>query len=149
MEEKKICPFCGTEIDKEATRCFNCQNWLQEANENNAIYDNTKAPEFLATVLFAYFLGAFGLHRFFTGYIGIGIAQLLTFGGCGIWAFIDFLCICFNKYKDSQGRNLRDYDKNIGICIFVIGLIPILICFVLVVLMLLIALISIAAASTN
>lgn len=116
----KNCPFCGTEIADDATRCYSCQKWL---TETNVVED--KPAGFLETLLFAWFLGAFGIHRFYTGNVAIGIAQLLTLGGCGIWTYIDFILICFNKFKDGKGRLLRDYNANTGITIFVISLIPI------------------------
>ena len=118
----KKCPNCGAEINSEAIRCYVCQAWIQENNINNVI---DRPPEFLATLLFAWFLGCFGIHRFYTGNIPIGIAQFLTLGGCGICAYIDFIMICFNKFKDDKGRYLRDYNANVGITIFVISLIPI------------------------
>lgn len=54
--------------------------------------------------------GICGVHRLYTGYIGIGIAQLLTFGGCGIWQLIDIISIVTRKYRDSNGQDLlRDH----------------------------------------
>ncbi len=41
--------------------------------------------------LYCWFLGFFGIHRFYLGYSLIGIIQLLTFGGFGIWWFVDFV----------------------------------------------------------
>ena len=70
---------------------------------------------FLVTEAFALFLGFLGVHRYYTGYIGIGIAQTLTLGGCGIWALIDLIFISVGKYKDAKGQELEGYDKNIGI----------------------------------
>ncbi|XVE19985.1 TM2 domain-containing protein [Moraxella sp. ZY200743] len=35
-------------------------------------------------------MGGFSVHRFYVGKIGTGILQLITFGGFGIWALIDY-----------------------------------------------------------
>ncbi len=50
----------------------------------------------------------FGIGRFYIGDTGIGIAQLLTCGGCGIWSLIDGIVLLVNGGTDSQGRKLRD-----------------------------------------
>ncbi len=52
------------------------------------------------------FTGLCGLHRFYTGHIGIGLIQLLTFGGCGIWQLIDIILLASGSYKDADGRPL-------------------------------------------
>jgi len=63
--------------------------------------------DWLVTLLLCLFLGGLGVHRFYTGHIGIGIAQLLTLGGCGIWAIIDLIMIITDKFTDAQGRPLQ------------------------------------------
>ena len=40
-----------------------------------------------------YFVGVFGIHRFMMGDTTNGILMLLTLGGCGVWALIDFIRI--------------------------------------------------------
>jgi hypothetical protein len=48
------------------------------------------SPDFdVTTVLLWFFLGGLGMHRFYMGDITIGILQLLTLGGFGIWWLID------------------------------------------------------------
>jgi TM2 domain-containing protein/uncharacterized protein DUF1707 len=54
------------------------------------------------------FLGGFGVGRFYTGHTGMAVAQLLTCGGCGIWALVDGIILLVNGGTDAQGRKLRD-----------------------------------------
>ena len=50
--------------------------------------------------------GLCGLHRFYTGHIAIGIIQLLTFGGCGIWQLIDIILLVSGGIRDVDGNPL-------------------------------------------
>ena len=60
----------------------------------------------IVAALLCWFLGAFGVHRFYLGHIGIGVIQLLTLGGCGVWTIVDFILILTGGVKDDQGREL-------------------------------------------
>ncbi len=60
----------------------------------------------LVAALLCWFLGAIGVHRFYLGYTGIGVIQLFTLGGCGIWALIDLVMILTGGLKDADGREL-------------------------------------------
>ncbi|WP_326807867.1 NINE protein [Streptomyces sp. NBC_01186] len=54
------------------------------------------------------FLGQLGIGRFYTGHIGMGIAQLLTCGGFWIWALVDgIIFLVSDERTDSDGRILR------------------------------------------
>jgi hypothetical protein len=55
------------------------------------------------------FLGYFGVGRFYTGHIGLGVAQLLLgWLTCGIWPLVDGIMMLMGKVTDAQGRPLRD-----------------------------------------
>ena len=68
---------------------------------------NDQPKSWIVALLLAWFTGIFGGDRFYLGYTGLGIAKLCTLGGCGIWAFIDFIMIILNKIPDAQGRPLQ------------------------------------------
>lgn len=49
--------------------------------------------EMIIAAILCFFLGGLGIHRFYLGYTTVGLIQLFTAGGCGIWALIDFVRI--------------------------------------------------------
>jgi len=60
----------------------------------------------MVALLLSFFLGGFGVDRFYLGYTGLGIAKLLTLGACGVWSLIDFIMIVMNKMPDANGQPL-------------------------------------------
>lgn len=61
-------------------------------------------------------LGGLGVHRFYLGYVGIGLAQiavtLVTFGAGAIWGFVEGILYLVQRTGyfgvDATGRPLRD-----------------------------------------
>jgi len=49
------------------------------------------------------FVGYIGIHRFYLGYTTIGILQIITLGGCGIWTLIDFIRIITGDLGPADG----------------------------------------------
>jgi hypothetical protein len=66
----------------------------------------------LPAFLLAFFLGVFGLHRFYVGKVGTGVVMaLLSLTGVGlivtgIWYLIDMILIVVGSFRDAEGRRL-------------------------------------------
>jgi len=60
--------------------------------------------DWTTVLLLSIFLGGLGVHRFYVGKTGSGIAMLLTGGGCGVWAIIDIISIVTGKFTDGEGN---------------------------------------------
>ena len=63
----------------------------------------------LAITLFSFFLGVLGAHRFYLGKIGTAIAMLLTGGGAGVWALVDFIMAVAGVMKDKEGKPIKTW----------------------------------------
>ncbi len=53
---------------------------------SHKIYKN-----WIVALLLSFFLGPLGVDRFYLGCVGTGVLKLITFGGLGFWALIDFI----------------------------------------------------------
>jgi len=132
------CKNCGASVRPGTTRCVKCGSlveWPQQPQTAppppQVVYVPqqqaypTQAPvqqpiamgppkSKVAAALLAFFLGCLGIHNFYLGYTGRGLAQLLitvlTLGYgvivTGIWAFIEFILILTGSIKDKFGRPL-------------------------------------------
>lgn len=56
--------------------------------------------------LLCFFLGGLGIHRLMMGYSNWWL-MLITLGGCGIWALIDFIQILTGNMNMADGRKLK------------------------------------------
>ena len=56
-------------------------------------------------ILISFFLGGLGIHRLMMGYTNWWL-MLITLGGCGLWALIDFIQIITGSMKMADGRDL-------------------------------------------
>ena len=102
-----FCPKRGAPVEDSATFCPKCGTSLQAQPASPL---DSKVPSdgrWLIALLLCFFLGCLGIHRFYVGKTGSGIAMLLTCGGCGIWALVDFIMILVNSFTDKDGRPLK------------------------------------------
>ena len=66
---------------------------------------NLKDPS--TALIISIFGGSYGIDRFYIGDTGLGVAKLLTLGGCGIWTIVDWFTIQSNTKK----KNLENVQK--------------------------------------
>ena len=123
------CTNCGTKKGLGDNYCYKCGSRIKSHNigicqfcgaklNNNITELDTEIKNKLLAGLLALFLGGMGIHRFYLGYIKIGIIQLLlwflgyftngiTWGMVQIWAIVECISIFSGKIKDSNGNPLE------------------------------------------
>lgn len=113
----KFCPNCGTQVaDDNQAFCPNCGanlgvNTNTFAQQQSNVNNNQKSK--MAAGLLGIFLGGWGIHNFYLGYTGKGIAQILvTILTCGIgslWGLIEGIMILAGSITtDANGVPLKD-----------------------------------------
>ncbi|MBQ6072325.1 MAG: TM2 domain-containing protein [Bacteroidales bacterium] len=103
----RYCSHCGAEVAEDAAFCPKCGGSL---TGTDPLVDNNVAvsdKDWLATFLLCWFLGVFGIHRFYVGKTGSAIAMILTLGGFGIWVLVDWIIILCGDFKDKDGRVIK------------------------------------------
>jgi len=104
VRPSKYCQTCGTVIDAMAVVCPKC-GVMQPLPAGFAESERKILP---AVILCGTF-GWLGAHRYYTGKIGTGVLQTLTFGGFGIWAIVDFIRLTVGSFTDAEGRKITEW----------------------------------------
>jgi TM2 domain-containing membrane protein YozV len=78
------------------------REFLRINRKENTMSEKRILPAFLL----CFFFGVLGVHRFYVGKIGTGILQLVTLGGLGIWALVDFIMIIVGASTDKAGNRV-------------------------------------------
>lgn len=99
------CSNCGAEANDNAVVCIKCGCALQKQSAPADL--NKSSKDWLVCLLLCFFVGYLGIHRFYVGKTGSGVAQLLTCGGCGIWALVDLIMILLGKFTDEDGKVIK------------------------------------------
>ena len=77
-------------------------NWFSASEVPGLFSDKS----YVTAILLSWFLGVFGVDRFYLGYTTLGVIKLLTCGGLGVWALIDLIMIAMRKVPDANGLPL-------------------------------------------
>jgi TM2 domain-containing membrane protein YozV len=116
------CNACGAETNKLAEICIKCGAKLGKGSTLTA---GTSTKSRLAVTLLSFFLGELGVHRFYAGKIGTGVAMLiLTIVGYAtvwiifgfiplaavwVWNLVDFIMAIAGKFKDKEGNLITNW----------------------------------------
>lgn len=98
------------------TLCVMHKKKIQEKCENpilnrvatiklNKMAEQKQVQSKTTMILISFFLGGLGIHRLMMGYSNWWL-MLITAGGCGIWALVDFIRIITGSMKMADGRDL-------------------------------------------
>ena len=80
------------------------------AKLNNSEWEDLLSIEFkdpIIVLIVSFLVGTLGIDRFMIGSIGIGLGKLLTFGGFGVWAVVDWFFI----QKATKRSNLQKFNE--------------------------------------
>lgn len=69
------------------------------------IQNNDQLPRknYIVALLLSFFLGGFGVDRFYLGHTGLGVAKLLlSWATLGIWWLIDFILVAARKVRSDN-----------------------------------------------
>ena len=109
MIQEQISQFIAVNGDKfDQANIGQIKSMLEQVNENrtNEIMSaNFKSP--MTMLIIAWLLGGWGVDRFMLGQTGLGVAKLLTLGGCGVWALIDI----FTAMGRTRAYNMQLLQK--------------------------------------
>lgn len=96
------CRKCGVHNEENNHLCVICKTPLHDVRHD--CHHSHLNKDWIILILLCWFFGCFGVHRFYTGNIFIGIMFLCTFGFFGIGMLVDLYFIVTEKYHDGYGR---------------------------------------------
>lgn len=99
----------ANQADVVTTASAEQQQMKAEAKKTTKSKAGLKGKSQLVALLLCFFVGGLGIHRFYLGYTWQGVVQLLTAGGCGVWALIDFIRIIIGDLGPKGGS----YEKTL------------------------------------
>ena len=130
----KVCPYCGNNPNNQRENYNNYNNYNTENRTNYYSNNYEISPKSgIACLLLWFFLGGFGVHRFYAGKINSGLIMIILYIAIWIvfglamaaestvlvilmaiiaiillvWWIYDLVLILTGKFRDSQGRCIK------------------------------------------
>ncbi len=109
--DEKFCGDCGSVIKAKAEICPKCGiRQMAPPNTINLGLVTENGKSRIAAALLAFFLGAFGIHKFYLGQIGWGIVYLVFFWTAipALVALVEFILLLVmsdETLNQKYGRN--------------------------------------------
>ena len=72
--------------------------------EAKAMVQMNSEKDWIITLILSIVVGGFGIDRFYSGSILLGVLKLFTLGGLGLWWLIDLIMLVTGNYKDGDGN---------------------------------------------
>lgn len=96
MDVQKVDMFMMTngKLFPEAQLPMIRQRLLDAPDDRISMIQMLQFKDPTTALIFSLLLGAYGADRFYLGDTGLGVGKLLTCGGLGFWAIIDWFLIC-------------------------------------------------------
>ena len=113
----QVCPTCGVPTGvvppAQQYQQYGMPPYAMQVRPPQPMVYDPNAKSKMAAGLLGIFLGAWGVHRFYLGHVGIGIAQiavtLCTCGIGGVWGLIEGILVLTGSINtDAEGRPLRE-----------------------------------------
>ena len=112
----EYCQVCGRVVAAAAVVCPACG--VTQADMAGVVgvpggygvgHGARSEKRILVAFLLCFFVGVFGVHRFYAGKVGTGILQLLTLGGLGIWVLVDLIFLVTGNFRDGDGEKITQW----------------------------------------
>lgn len=110
MEQQKVDMFImsnGSNLPEQQIP-FIREKLLALSDDKWAALSSIQFKNPTTALILSLFLGCYGIDRFYIGHTGLGVGKLLTCGGCGIWAIIDWFNI-MSATKEVNLSKLQNY----------------------------------------
>lgn len=95
--------YASFPVERTTTNNFNTTTVVEKHDDLSSPAAAGGDKSQVIALILVLLVGGIGIHRFYLGYTWQGIVQLLTLGGCGVWALIDLVRIITGDLGPKDG----------------------------------------------